>query len=465
MRGNIDRIHFVGIGGIGMSGIAEVLLNLGYTISGSDLEDSPLVERLRKLGANVAIGHDGANVQDAQVIVYSSAVTVDNPEVSEARNRKIPVIPRAEMLAELMRMKYSIAVSGSHGKTTATSMAAALLTDAGMDPTIVIGGRLGSIDSNAKLGQGEYLVAEADESDRSFLKLLPTLAVVTNIDAEHLDTYENLADIQDAFIQFVNKVPFYGAGILCCDDPAVQAILPKLERRYITYGFSTQANLQARAPKVAEFTSSFDLYWKDDKLGRVELRTPGRHHIANALSALAVGLELRLPVEGMFESLERFENADRRMQLIGEAGGVMVIDDYGHHPTEIIATLGTVKEAWGRRIVCVFQPHRYTRVHALMKEFWTSFNESDILVVTDIYPAGEKPIEGIDAEQMAEGIKGYGHGDVLFIDNLDDVPAYLMECLQPGDVLITLGAGDVWKVARKTLTMLEEEVAGGSRTA
>ncbi|HUX06794.1 MAG TPA: UDP-N-acetylmuramate--L-alanine ligase [Acidobacteriota bacterium] len=464
MRGNIDRIHFVGIGGIGMSGIAEVLLNLGYSITGSDLENSPIVERLRSLGATVAIGHDGANVEDAQVLVYSSAVTVDNPEVVAARNRKIPVIPRAEMLAELMRMKYSVAVSGSHGKTTTTSMAAALLTDAGLDPTIVIGGRLDSIDSNAKLGQGEYLVAEADESDRSFLKLLPTLAVVTNIDAEHLDTYENLADIQDAFIRFVNKVPFYGVGILCCDDPAVQAILPRLERRFTTYGFSAQANLQARSPAIKGFHSAFDVYWKEDKLGRAELRTPGRHHILNALATIAVGLELQIPVSKMLESLARFENADRRLQLIGEAGGVMVLDDYGHHPTEIIATLGTIKEAWNRRIVCVFQPHRYTRVEALMKEFWTSFNESDVLVVTDIYAAGEQPIEGVDAEQMAEGIKGYGHGDVLFIDNLADVPAYLMERLQPGDILVTLGAGDVWKIARKTLAMLEEEATGGSKT-
>jgi UDP-N-acetylmuramate--alanine ligase len=462
MRGNIDKIHFVGIGGIGMSGIAEVLLNLGYTITGSDVEASPIIERLRKLGAKVAIGHEAGNIDEAQVLVYSSAVTIDNPEVAAARNRKIPVIPRAEMLAELMRMKYSIAVSGAHGKTTTTSMTAAMLTEAGLDPTIVIGGRLGSIDSNAKLGQGEYLVAEADESDRSFLKLLPTLAVVTNIDLEHLDTYKDLGDIQDAFIQFVNKVPFYGAGILCCDDPAVQAILPRLERRFITYGFSAQANLQARSPKIGAFHSSFTLYWKDEDLGKVELRTTGRHHILNSLAAIAVGIELRIPIEGILKTFARFENADRRMQLIGEANGVLVMDDYGHHPTEIIATLSTLKEGWGRRVVCVFQPHRFTRVKALMEEFWTAFNESDVLVVTDIYPAGEKPIQGVNAEEMAEGIKAYGHSDVLFIDNLDDVPAYLMERLKPGDILITLGAGNVWKVGRKTLAMLNEE--GGLRT-
>ena len=405
MRRSIERIHFVGIGGIGMSGIAEVLLNLGYSVSGSDLEDNPLIQRLRRLGARISIGHATENVADAQVVVYSSAVTLDNPEVAAARSRKIPVIPRAEMLAELMRMKYSVAVSGSHGKTTTTSMTAALLTDAGLDPTIVIGGRLNAIDSNAKLGQGEYLVAEADESDRSFLSLLPTLAVVTNIDAEHLDTYRDLSDIQDAFVQFVNKVPFYGAGILCCDEPAVQAILPRIERRFVTYGFSAQANLQARAAKVEGLRSSYDLFWREEALGRVELRTPGRHHILNSLAAIAVGLELQMPVAGMIECLKRFENADRRMQLVGEEGGVMVFDDYGHHPTEVGVTLATLKEAWqNRRLVCVFQPHRYTRIKALMQEFWSAFNESDVLVVTDIYAAGEAVIEGIRAEDLAEGI-------------------------------------------------------------
>ena len=456
MRKNIEKVHFVGIGGIGMSGIAEVLLNLGYTVSGSDLEESPIVERLRHLGARVDIGHDAANIADAQVLVYSSAVTLANPEVAAARSRKIPVIPRAEMLAELMRMKYSVAISGSHGKTTTTSMTSSIISDAGLDPTLVIGGRLGSIDSNAKLGQGEYLVAEADESDRSFLRLLPTLAVVTNIDEEHLDTYSDLSDIQDAFVQFVNKVPFYGAGILCCDEPSVQAILPRIERRYITYGFSAQANLQARAPRVEGFRSSYELFWRDEHLGRVEMRTPGRHHILNSLGAIAVGLELKLPVERMIESLARFENADRRMQLVGEVDGISVFDDYGHHPTEIAVTLATLKEGWNRRVVCVFQPHRYSRTQALMEDFWSSFNESDVLVVTDIYAASEKPIPGVSAEDMADGIKSYGHNDVIFIDDLKDIPAYLMERLKPGDMLITLGAGDVWKVGVKTLEMLRE---------
>jgi UDP-N-acetylmuramate--alanine ligase len=462
MRKTFERIHFVGIGGVGMSGIAEVLLNLDYKVTGSDLEKSPITDRLSRIGIGVSIGHDAANVGDAQVVVYSSAVTLDNPEVAAARSRKIPAIPRAEMLAELMRLKYSIAVSGSHGKTSTTSMAAAVLSDAGLDPTIVIGGRLGAIDSNAKLGQGEYLVAEADESDRSFLKLMPTMAVVTNIDAEHLDTYHDIQDIQDAFVQFVNKVPFYGVGILCCDEPSVQAILPRLERRFVTYGFSAQAHVQARAPKVEGFTSSYDLYLREEKLARVELQTPGRHHILNSLASIAIGLELGLPVEGMVKSLGEFENADRRLQLLGEANGVMVFDDYGHHPTEIILTLETLKEAWRRRVFCVFQPHRYSRSKILMEEFWSSFNEADVLVVTEIYAAGEEPIAGVRAENMADGIISYGHNDVIFIDNLDDIPAYLVERLRPDDILITLGAGDVWKVGEKTLAMLGDERESGS---
>jgi UDP-N-acetylmuramate--alanine ligase len=456
MRQSYQKIHFVGIGGIGMSGIAEVLMNLGYQVSGSDLEASPTVERLRRLGANIHIGHDASCLNDAQVLVYSSAVSQANPEVVAAHQRKIPVIPRAEMLAELMRMKYSVAVSGAHGKTSTTSMTAALLSDAGLDPTVVVGGRLAMYDSSAKMGRGEYLVAEADESDRSFLKLLPTLAVVTNIDREHMDTYRDLADIQDAFVQFVNKVPFYGAGIVCCDEPSVQSILPRLERRYITYGLSPQSDLQARNPKLNEFKSSYELFWKNEKVGQVSLQAPGRHHITNSLAALAVGMELGLPSERMIASLGRFRNADRRLQLVGDSAGVLIVDDYGHHPTEVRVTLATLKEAWGRRVVCVFQPHRYSRTRALLEDFWHSFNDADVLVITDIYPAGEKPIEGVSADLISEGIKAYGHRDVLFIDGLDDVPAYLVERLQEGDILITLGAGDVWKVARKTLAMLQE---------
>ena len=453
-----QKAHFVGIGGIGMSGIAEVLVNLGYTVSGSDIADGPIVQRLAGMGARIEIGHAEENLNDAQVLVYSSAVDTTNPEVAEAIRRKIPVIPRAEMLAELMRMKYSVAVSGSHGKTSTTSMIATILSDAGFDPTIVLGGRLEAIDSNARLGDGDYLVAEADESDRSFLKLLPTLAVVTNIDTEHMDTYSDLADIQDAFVEFVNKVPFYGLGVLCIDEPEVQSILPRIERRFITYGFSSQADLQARNEKYEGFGCSFDLYWRNENLGRVSLNIPGKHTIANALAAMAIALELQVDPETMIKSMAGFQNADRRMQKRGEVNEVLFLDDYGHHPTEIKATLKTLKQSWNRRIVCIFQPHRYSRCEALMEDFWSSFNDSDVLVVTDIYAASEKPIAGVTAEVMAEGIKSYGHRDSILIDKLEDIPAYLMERLEPGDIVITLGAGNVWKVGVNTYEMYKKEL-------
>jgi UDP-N-acetylmuramate--alanine ligase len=340
-------------------------------------------------------------------------------------------------------------------------MAAAVMSEGRLDPTIVLGGRLNTIGSNAKLGKGEYLVAEADESDRSFLHLMPTIAVVTNIDAEHMDTYSDLSDIKDAFVEFVNKVPFYGLGILCLDDPNVQAILPRIYRRFITYGFSAQSDLQARNDTVEGFGSSFDLHWRGEKLGRVKLNVPGRHHISNALAAMAVGLELQIDPKTMIDSLSHFTNADRRLQNRGEENGVMVLDDYGHHPTEIRVTLATLKQSWNRRVVCVFQPHRYTRVHKLMEDFWTSFNEADVLVVTDIYSAGERPIEGVNAEKIAEGIKSCGHRDLIYIDRLEDVPAYLMERLKEGDILITLGAGDVWKVGVVTLDMIKKMGVGG----
>lgn len=439
-----------------MSGIAEVLLTLGYTVSGSDIHESSITRRLREMGARIETGHDPANLNDAQVVVYSSAVNTDNPEVAEAIVRNIPVIPRAEMLAELMRMKYSIAISGSHGKTSTTSMVATILYDAGFDPTIVLGGRLEAIGSNARLGKSEYLVAEADESDRSFLHLMPTLAVVTNIDREHMDTYENLADIQNSFVEFVNKVPFYGLGVLCLDDPNVQAILPRIDRRFITYGFTAQSDLQARNARVERFTSTFDLFWRGEPLGEVLLNVPGFHSINNALAAIAIGMELQVDVKVMIESLSRFKNADRRMHHRGESNGVMILDDYGHHPTEIKATLETLRKGWNRRVVCVWQPHRYSRSQALKDEFFTSFNEADVLVVTDIYAAGEKPVPGVDGEMLTEGIKGFGHRDVIYIDSAKAIPAYLMERLQPGDILITMGAGSVWRVGTETLELLQD---------
>ena len=449
------RIHFVGIGGIGMSGIAEVLINLGYEVSGSDLEDSSTVQRLRALGGRVAKGHRPEHLGDCDVVVVSSAVRPDNPEVTEARHRQIPVIPRAEMLAELMRIKYGIAIAGSHGKTTTTSMVAQVLSGAGLDPTIIIGGRLGVLGSNAKMGRGDLLVAEADESDGSFLRLTPTIAVVTNIDAEHLDHYGSLPRLQEAFADFLNKVPFYGVGIVCLDEARIQEIMPRLTRRVVTYGFSAQADLSASAIELQQFRSSFDVQLQGRKLGRVDLKVPGRHSVANALAAIAVGLDLELPFATVAAELSRFHGADRRFQLKGEAGGIMVIDDYGHHPVEILATLSAAKKGWGRRTVVVFQPHRYSRVRALLTEFARAFYDADVLAVTDIYPAGESPLPGVTAEAVAAAIEDHGHKDVTLIKDLAQVPAWLKGRARDNDMVITLGAGSVWKAGEEFLRLLK----------
>jgi UDP-N-acetylmuramate--alanine ligase len=448
------RLHFVGIGGIGMSGIAEVLINLGYEVSGSDLEEGATVRRLRALGGRVAAGHRPENLGDCDVVVVSSAVRPDNPEVVEARRRQIPVIPRAEMLAELMRIKYGIAIAGSHGKTTTTSMVAQVLSGAGLDPTIIIGGRLGVIGSNAKLGRGDLLVAEADESDGSFLRLTPTIAVVTNIDAEHLDHYGDLSRLQEAFADFLNKVPFYGVGIVCLDETRIQEIMPRLTRRVVTYGFSAQADLQASDIALRQFRSAFDVHLQGKRLGRVELQVPGRHSVANALAAIGVGLDLEIPFAVIAKELSRFNGADRRFQLKGDAGGVMVIDDYGHHPVEILATLSAAKKGWGRRTVVVFQPHRFTRVKALLSEFARAFYDADVLAVTDIYPAGEAPIPGVTAEAVAAAIADHGHKDVTLVKDLAQVPAWLRSRTRDGDMVITLGAGSVFKAGDEFLRLL-----------
>jgi len=376
-------------------------------------------------------------------VVTSSAVRSTNVEVVEARRRGIPVIPRAEMLGELMRLKYGIAIAGSHGKTSTTGMVAQVLSGADLDPTIVIGGRLGILDSSAKLGRGELLVAEADESDGSFLRLTPTIAVVTNIDAEHLDHYGNLSQLQQAFVDFLNKVPFYGVGIVCLDEERVQEILPGLTRRLVTYGFSAQADLSASAVEFKEFTSSFDVHLQGKKLGRVSLQVPGRHNIANALAAIAVGLDLEVKFDTVRAQLQAFHGADRRFQLKGESEGILVIDDYGHHPSEILVTLAAAKKGWGRRTVVVFQPHRYSRVQALMNEFARSFYDADVLAVTDIYPAGEEEIPGVTVEAMAEAIEKHGHKDVTLVKELKDVPGWLAERTREGDMVLTLGAGSV----------------------
>jgi UDP-N-acetylmuramate--alanine ligase len=447
----VRQVHFVGIGGIGMSGIAEVLLNLGYGVTGSDLTGGPVTRRLADLGGRVMLGHSPQNVEGADVVVISSAVKSDNVEVMEARRRQIPVIPRAEMLAELMRMKHGVAIAGSHGKTSTTSMVAQILSGSGLDPTVVIGGRLGILGSNAKLGKGDLLVAEADESDGSFLHLSPTIAVVTNIDAEHLDHYGNLQKLQDAFVDFLNKVPFYGTGIVCLDDPSIRLILPRLQRKVVTYGLSGNPDLRAEGIEFHEFASSFEVFLRGERLGAIALKVPGLHSISNALAAIGVGLELDLPFEWIASHLAQFHGADRRFQLKGQFDDILVIDDYGHHPAEIQATLLAARRGWDRRIVVVFQPHRYSRAKALHAEFARSFRDCDVLLVTDIYPAGEAPLPGVSGESLAEAIRREGHKDVTLVPDLQDVPAILEERARAGDLLITMGAGSVWKAGEEYL--------------
>jgi UDP-N-acetylmuramate--alanine ligase len=457
MYKKIKHIHFVGIGGIGMSGIAEVLLNLGYRVSGSDLKESDTTERLRKLGGEISIGHRAENVTTPHVVVISSAVKNDNVEVMAAREKQVPVIPRAEMLAELMRLKYGVAIAGAHGKTTTTSMVATVLAAGGIDPTVVIGGKLNSLGTNAKLGQGEFLVAEADESDGSFLKLSPTVAVVTTIDAEHLDYYRDIDEIKAAFLTFINKVPFYGVSILCLDQPHIQALIPKVEKRYQTYGLSTQADYQARDISLLPFGSTFKVLHHTTDLGPFELAVPGVHNINNSLAAIAVARELDIDLEVIRKAIKEFSGVQRRFQIKGEAGGITVVDDYGHHPTEVRATLAAAARGIERRVVVVFQPHRYTRTQHLLKEFFTAFNQADKLIVLDIYAAGEKPIPGISGQALYEGIKKFGHKDVTYIPAREKVVDHLLGSLRKGDLMITLGAGDVWKIGEEVVERLKHE--------
>lgn len=457
MYGKIERIHFVGIGGIGMSGIAEVLLNLGYRVSGSDLRESDITQRLAGLGGEIAIGHRGENVADADVVVISSAVRDDNPEVVEARRRMIPVIPRAEMLAELMRMKYGIAVAGTHGKTTTTSMIATVLTHGGIDPTIVIGGKLNTLGTNAKLGKGEYLVAEADESDGSFLKLSPSIAVVTNIDTDHLDFYRGgIEEIKDAFVEFINKIPFYGLAVLCLEDPNVADIIPRVRKRFVTYGLSSQCDIRATRIRLEGGLTSFVLHYKGYRMGEISFRMPGAHNVLNALACIAVACELDLPFDLVREGFDRFGGVGRRFQVKGEVNGITVIDDYGHHPAEIRATLAAARTGWPeRRIVVAFQPHRYSRTKELFEEFLTCFYDADILVVTDIYPAGENPIEGVDARRLSEEIARHGQRNVRHVPQLAEVAPALAGVVRPGDMVITLGAGSIWKAGEELLQLMD----------
>jgi UDP-N-acetylmuramate--alanine ligase len=454
-----QHIHFVGIGGIGMSGIAEVLANLGFRVSGSDQKKSEVTDRLEALGVEVTEGHAAENVGDAHVVVRSTAVRDDNAEITEARRQSIPVIPRAEMLAELMRMKpYTVAVAGSHGKTTTTSMVATVLGTAGLDPTFVVGGIVRSYRSNARLGKSELMVVEADESDRSFLMLTPMIAVVTNIDREHMDYYHDMEDVRRCFADFVNKVPFYGAAVLCLDDPHVQAVIPKVERRRITYGLSAQADISAHEITYDNsFGSSFTVWRGIDVLGRANLRVPGKHNVYNSLAAIAVGLELDVPFEKIAEALGEFTGADRRFQFKGEEKGITVVDDYGHHPTEIKATLSAARiGAPNRRIVVLFQPHRYTRTADLMDEFASAFNNADVLLVTDIYAASEMPIEGVNAEVLTGRIKSYGHKNAEYIGDWGGGAEKLADIVREGDLVITLGAGSVHRAGDQLLGLLRD---------
>ena len=451
MYGNIEKIHFVGIGGIGMSGIAEVLLNLGYKVSGSDLRESDTTERLRGLGGEICIGHAAENLTNVDVVVTSTAVQSDNPEVIEAKHRMVPVIPRAEMLAELMRMKYGIAIAGTHGKTTTTSMVATVLTHAGIDPTIVIGGKLNTLGSNAKLGQGKFLVAEADESDGSFLTLSPTIAVVTNIDADHLDFYTGgLEQIKDTFVSFINKVPFYGLAVLCQEDRNINEIIPRIKKRFMTYGLSSQADLRATHVKLDGFQTSFTAHYKGYRLGEISFNMPGAHNVLNALACTAVALELDVPFDKIQEGFAQFGGVGRRFTVKGEKNGIMVVDDYGHHPAEIRATLGAARNGWPeRRLVVAFQPHRYSRTKELFNEFVTCFYDADVLVLTDIYAASEQPIPGVTAERLAEETRRHGQRDVTYIADRNDLPDHLAGIVKEGDIVITLGAGNIWQAGEE----------------
>jgi UDP-N-acetylmuramate--alanine ligase len=454
-KGKIHHIHFVGIGGIGMSGIAEVLHNLGYHITGSDLKETEVTRRLQILGCEISYGHRKENVKEVDVVVVSSAIRNGNPEVEAAEQRLIPVIPRAEMLAELMRMKYGVAIAGTHGKTTTTSLIATVLAAGGLDPTVVIGGRLNSIGSNARLGQGEYLVAEADESDGSFLKLMPTIAVVTNIDPEHLDYYHGIEEIKETFLGFLERIPFYGLAVLCLDHPNIQSLIPRLKKRFTTYGLTTQADFQAKEIVFGGLSTSFDVIHYHQEIGRLKIQMPGLHNVYNALATLATAFELDIPFKTVQETLRDFSGIQRRFQIKGEKNGILIVDDYGHQPVEIMATLKAARSGWERRIVAVFQPHRYTRTQALFHEFLTAFNDADVLILTDIYPAGEDRIEGMEAKALFEGIREHGHKDVTYIPDKKEIVEHLLRVITRGDLVITLGAGDIWQVSDELVRKLE----------
>jgi len=457
MFSSIKKLHFVGIGGIGMSGLAEILMDQGFTITGSDRAANDNTERLEGLGASLYIGHNAANVEpDVDVLVYSSAIPHDNPEILLAHQRKIPVIRRAEMLAEVMRLKYGIGIAGTHGKTTTTSMISLVLMEGGVDPTVIVGGRLrGLAGSNARMGKGEFIVVEADEYDRSFLSITPTIAVLTTLETDHLDCYRDLEDIKSAFLQFVNKVPFYGFVVLCLDEPALQDIMPKIKKKIITYGLNGQADLQAVDLVHRLQRTKFLVLHGGKELGEIELQIPGKHNVQNALAAIAVGLELHVPFDRVKTGIEKFTGVFRRWEVKAEVGEIMVVDDYAHHPTEIKATLAGVKAGWRRRVICVFQPHLYSRTRDFYDEFGRSFFNADVLVLTDVYPAREEPIQGVSGELIVNAAKELGHKQVHYVPDKKAVPKFLMDIKQPGDIIITMGAGDIWKFGEEFIAQLK----------
>ncbi len=442
-----------------MSGIAEVLMNLGYSISGSDLAETDITRRLASLGGKISKGHDADLVQDADVVVVSSAIQENNPEVQAARAMHIPVIPRATMLAELMRLKkFGVAIAGSHGKTSTTSLVGWILAQAGLDPTVVIGGKVNSLGSNAKLGEGDFLVAEADESDGSFLQLSPVLEVVTNIDREHLDYYDGIEDIKDAYLAFMEKIPFYGTVILCLDDPHITDLLPEFSKRVTTYGLSHQADIQARNVSIQGFKTQFEVFAGEDLLGTVSLNMPGQHWVLNTLAAITVGLELEVSFTVIADALQTFTGVQRRVQIKGELNNVTVVDDYGHHPTEVKATISALREAWpDRRLIVLFQPHRYSRTQALFREFCTAFHGADLLYLTEIYAASEEPIPNVTGIDLVEGIKKHGQRHVQFVEQISDLPKEVISEIKTGDVILTLGAGSIWQTGEKLLDLMSGE--------
>jgi UDP-N-acetylmuramate--alanine ligase len=469
MFAKIQRIHFVGIGGIGMSGIAEVLLNLGYKVSGSDVKASAVTQRLASLGAVIYEGHEEQNAADAEVVVVSSAISPANPEVLQARRQHIPVIRRAEMLAELMRLKYGIAIAGMHGKTTTTSMVAAVLAAGGLDPTVVVGGRVDAMGSNARLGNSQYLVAEADESDRSFLNLSPILSVVTNIDREHMDCYRNMRDVKRTFVQFMDLVPFYGTVVVCNDDPVLRGLLPEVQRRTVTYGTRRGSDLRITAVNSEKMGSEttplnrFEVRFEDRELGEFTLHVPGLHNVLNATAAIAVGLGLDVPVEHIRSGLDHFRGVDRRFQLKGKAAGVTVIDDYGHHPTEIKATLSAARQCGFRKVHVIFQPHRYSRTQALMEEFATAFGDAETIWVLDVYPASEAPIEGVTGEVLAERIRQQSGKDAKYQGSFSEAAHAAVAAAEEGDMILTLGAGNVSQLGASILEKLQAREAVASK--